>query len=294
MNFVAIIVTYNRKELLKKNITCLLNQSYKDFDILIIDNHSTDNTKSYISDFLDNERISYVDTGDNLGGAGGFQFGIKEALKGNYDYVWLMDDDSMPRPEALMNLVSYIEKNKEFGFLSSKVLWKDNELCSMNIQRESLTKNVSDFTYEVIPIVIASFVSLLVPVEVIKEIGLPIKEFFIWTDDWEYTRRISRKYDSYLITDSEVVHETNTNNGANIATDCEERIERYKYAYRNEVYLYRREGVKGFLHILLRTPLHIARVLRYSRTKKLYRIGIIIKSTLEGIWFKPEIEFWGK
>ena len=71
------------------------------------------------------------------------------------------------------------------------------------------------------------------------------KEFFIWTDDWEYTRRISRKYKCYVVTDSEVIHKTKSNIGANIAIDSEDRIERYRYAYRNEMYLYKREGLKA-------------------------------------------------
>lgn len=46
MKIVAIVVTFNRKELLKENIKCLLNQTMKDlFDIIIIDNHSTDDTR---------------------------------------------------------------------------------------------------------------------------------------------------------------------------------------------------------------------------------------------------------
>ena len=52
MNKVAIIVvTYNRKKLLKKNIEALLNQNYKDFDLFIIDNASTDGTYNYIKKF---------------------------------------------------------------------------------------------------------------------------------------------------------------------------------------------------------------------------------------------------
>ena len=47
---VAVVVTYNRKKLLKENLNALLNQSYKDFDILLIDNASTDGTKEYVKE----------------------------------------------------------------------------------------------------------------------------------------------------------------------------------------------------------------------------------------------------
>ena len=286
----AVIVTYNRKELLKECIEKLMNQTYSEFDVLIIDNHSSDGTYDHIRGLL-TDRVMHVDTGSNLGGAGGFQYGIKEAHKRGYEYVWLMDDDSMPQAQALEKLVQAYKELDHPGFLSSKVLWTDGELCKINIQRSSLTRNISDFSEHYINAAIGSFVSLFVSMDVVKTVGLPIKEFFIWTDDWEYTRRISMKYPCYVVTNSIVIHKTKKNTGANIAIDSEERIERYRYAYRNEMYLYRREGLRGMVHILARTPLHIARILLQSKSKKLHRIGIILKSTWEGIKFNPKIEY---
>ena len=286
----AVVVTYNRKGLLIECLDHLLDQTFNAFDILIIDNHSTDGTLEAIDSYLDNPRINYKDTGSNLGGAGGFQFGIKEAYNLKYEYVWLMDDDSLPKPEALKKLVEAYDELDHPGFLSSKVLWTDGELCKINIQRSSLTRNITEFGEKYIQAAIASFVSLYVSMDVIKDVGLPIKEFFIWTDDWEYTRRISLKYKCYVVTESEVIHKTKSNAGANIAIDSEDRIERYRYAYRNEMYLYKREGMKGMIHVFMRTPLHICRVLRYSKSKKSYRIGVILKSTCDGIRFNPLIE----
>lgn len=185
----AIVVTYNRKKLLKECIKSLLEQTAKP-DIYIIDNNSTDGTVNYIAKYIDDNSINYVNTGKNLGGAGGFQYGIKMVAQKDYDFVWIMDDDCIPTKNALNEfLKADIKLNHDYGFLSSKTLWTDNTLCTMNIQRRTLTKNVSDFSSELIPVTLASFVSLFVPVSVIKKVGLPIKEFFIWTDDWEYTRR---------------------------------------------------------------------------------------------------------
>lgn len=287
----AVVVTYNRKQLLQENIQKLLDQTFSKFDILIIDNHSTDGTADTVKPFI-SDRLSYVDTGSNLGGAGGFQYGVREAANRGYEFVWLMDDDSMPEPDALRELVTAYRKiGGRIGFLSSKVIWTDGSPCKMNLQRRTLTRTVTDFSKRYIPAAMATFVSLFVPMYVVRDVGLPIREFFIWTDDFEYTRRISRKYWCYIVTKSVVVHKTNTNNGANISTDTEDRIDRYKYAYRNEVYLYRREGLRGIFHLLARTPLHIYRVLRYSKTKKLKRIGVILGSTLKGFTFNPPIEY---
>lgn len=77
----AVVVTYNRKELLKKNIEALLKQTYKEFDIYIIDNASTDGTYEYIKEYIDSNQIHYENTNKNLGGAGGFNFGIKKVVE---------------------------------------------------------------------------------------------------------------------------------------------------------------------------------------------------------------------
>ena len=70
----AIVVTYNRKKLLLENIKALLAQTYRNLDILIIDNCSTDGTKDAIQEYIKNKSIIYVNTGSNLGGDGGFQY----------------------------------------------------------------------------------------------------------------------------------------------------------------------------------------------------------------------------
>lgn len=289
----AVVVTYNRKELLKENIEKLLSQTEKNsLDIVIIDNASTDGTKDYIQEFISDNKIIYINTGANLGGAGGFQFGIKYAAENSYDYVWVMDDDCMPTETALEEFYKWDKELKgDYGFLSSKVLWKDGSICKMNVQRKTVTKNIKDFNQKLAKIEMASFVSLFIPVSVVKDVGLPIKEFFIWTDDWEYTRRISRKYPCYLTTSSVVIHKSALNIGANIATDTADRLARYNYLYRNDVYLYRREGIRGFGYETIRLTSHVLRVLFKAKDSRCERIKYIFRGTKEGFKFHPEIEY---
>jgi len=145
-NISAVVVTYNRKELLEECLQSLLNQTYNNFNILIVDNCSTDGTREYIESYL-NDKVQYFNTGANLGGAGGFNFGIKKAVENGADYVWIMDDDCIPTVNALEELVNFArEKEENFGFLSSVVKWKDNSICRMNIQKITLSKSVEDFT----------------------------------------------------------------------------------------------------------------------------------------------------
>ena len=297
----AVIVTYNRKEKLRRCIDAVLSQNSKlKPDVFIVDNGSTDGTEDLIREIIvqssDDERnkIIYTNMHHNSGGAGGFCYGVRRTVEEGYSYLWLMDDDSIPSDTALEEFIRYNETHKgEFGFLSGKVLWTDGSLCRMNIPRETMYSNVKDWSRSVIPISMASFISLFLPADIVKKVGLPIKEFFIWTDDWEYTRRISRNYPCYLITGSTVTHYCESPEGAKLATVESERIGRFRYMYRNDVYLYRREGIKGFCYEFIRLNVHALRVLFCGHTirEKVKRIGIMIKGTVEGLRFSPSPDY---
>lgn len=296
----AVVVTYNRKDLLLECISCLQNQNFLDapqaceasLDILVIDNASTDGTSKALKPLANTKQILYFNTGSNLGGAGGFNYGMRKAVELGYDYVWVMDDDCMPHKDTLQEfLKADTQLNGQYGYISSVCRWTDGSICTMNTQRHPLTKNITDFSPELQPCTLASFVSLFVPARIIKELGLPIKDFFIWSDDWEFTRRISHKYPCYLAGKSVVTHKSKSNGVGNIALDSEEKISRYKLAYRNDVVFYRREGVKGYGYILVRGLYHTLLVLTKAKSKKGERLKTIIQGNLEGLKFHPKIEY---
>ena len=289
---VAIVVTYNRIELLKENIEALIHQTHE-CDVLIIDNASTDGTQEMVETYVStNSNVIYQNTGANLGGAGGFHYGIKLATEKGYEYLWIKDDDCIPTDTALEELLNAGKTlNENFGFLCSKVLWKDGSICAMNIPRKTVFRGMDSFEEDLVQVEMASFVSLFIKASVVKELGLPIKEFFIWTDDWEYTRRISLKYKCYWVNKSIVIHKSNSNIGANIYSDSYERLNRYNYLYRNDVYLYRREGLKGFGYEVIRLLYHSLKVLINAKDHKWERIKTIFKATKTGFSFNPDIEY---
>ena len=291
---IAVVVTYNRKKLLKEAIEALLNQDHNNCDILVVDNASTDGTKEYIDELLKNTRVHYENTGANLGGAGGFNYGMKRACQMGCDFIWVMDDDCIVHKDTLTELLNADKQlNGNYGFLSSKVLWKDGNICKMNIQKVSLIKKVTDWNIEIQKIIMGTFVSFFIKKQIVQEIGLPISDFFIWADDIEYSRRVSLKYPSYLVNKSVVSHKSKNNIGSNIVQDSIENLNRYSYAYRNERYVYKREGVLGILYYNLKNSLHKIRIRRsnMSHEEKKKKIDIINKAIKEGKKFNPEVEY---
>lgn len=293
----AVVVTYNRRELLLECLDALRNQQLAGLDsgfelgIVVIDNASTDGTAEALAPIAVSGAIDYVNTGSNLGGAGGFSRGMREAVELGYDYVWVMDDDCIAHPDTLRELLIAAEGlSWDFGFLSSACYWIDGTPCSMNRQRHPIHKPIEDLTPDLQPCTLASFVSLFVPADVIAEVGLPIADFFIWSDDWEFTRRVSRSYPCYVVGRSKVTHKCKANGLGNVAVDSPERIARFRLAYRNDVFVYRREGLSGWRYIVVRDLWHLARILVQSRGKRLQRAEAVIGGTLEGIRFNPRIE----
>lgn len=298
MRIVAVIVTYNRIALLKQCVKHLLMQSVS-CDILLVDNASTDGTRDWAKSVAEtNRQLIYHNTGENLGGAGGFNAGVKWAAESGYTHIWLMDDDCLPEPDALEKLIEadrLLGGAEQYGFLSSVVLWTDGRECKMNRQKikKSYYDRVEMLKHGMIQVEQATFVSLLIPAKTVMEVGLPIKEFFIWGDDIEYTRRIAVRYGKpcYMAGKSRVVHAMKFNNGSSIAADKIDRIERYNYAFRNENHLYRQEGLRGFAYYTAKCGLNLLRVLRFAEDHRLRRCAIILKQYVFGLFFNPKVEY---
>ena len=290
-NIAAVVVTYNRLELLRQCVEALRTQT-SSCDILIVDNASTDGTAQWLASQPD---LHYRNTGSNLGGAGGFNHGMRWAVEAGYDYVWVMDDDTLPKADALEKLLgadSVLEGN--YGWLSSVALWTDGSECKMN--RQKLKKSFYEYSplmkYGLVLAEQATFVSLFLHADTIRQFGLPIKEYYIWGDDIEFTRRIAVRGElpCFIAGQSQVVHAMKENIGSSIATDCPERIDRYRYAFRNEAYLYQKEGFRGICYYLGKCGLNFIRVLAYAPNRKLRRCGIILCSMAKGFVFHPQIE----
>ena len=288
----AVVVTYKRRDLLRENISCLFAQT-KPCDVYIIDNAGNDGTAEMVSEISD-ERLHYINTGANLGGAGGFELGAKIAVEDGYDSVWLMDDDTLPNPDALEKLFEADQKlSGNWGWLSSAAFWTDGSICKANIPKTSLFQFVkeTDYRKEIVPVKMASFVSLLVKSSVIRELGLPIGEYFIWTDDYEFTGRVSEKYPCYLVPGSSVIHAMRDNQKANIALDSSSRASRYRCLFRNDVHCYRQYGLSGWMYILLKDIYRSIDVLRFSKDSKKEKISIIWQGFQKGLSFHPEINY---
>ena len=290
IKLLALIITYKRLPLLKECIQAVLGQTWNSFDILVIDNHSTDGTREYLQTLEGKGDISFLRLEQNTGGSGGFHIGIREALRQGYSHIWLMDDDTVPDIHAAERLLSADRLLGEYGFLVSLPVWKDGSLCKMNLPLPGQFRREKGRILQegLLPVRKATFVSMLLKADIVREVGLPIKEFFIWGDDQEYTERISKKYKCYLVLSSVVQHKTKNNLGSDISTDSPERIERYFYAYRNELYIAKRNGILSLGFYFVRAFYSLIKILLFSKEKKWTRVLWLFRGMIAGFFFVPQ------
>lgn len=204
-----------------------------------------------------------------------------------------MDDDTVPMEKAYESLVNKAQILKdEFSFLCSYVKWTDGKLCRMNIPgvKRELFSKFDLLENHLLFVKTASFVSLFVNMDIAKRVGLPIREFFIYGDDCEYTLRLSKVKNGYWDFDSAVVHKMARNANVDIVTESIDRLDRHYYNVRNLTYIAKKYGWDGIPVFLLRTLGDFIRVILLSKSYKLKRLAIICKGFFAGIIFNPKIE----
>jgi glycosyltransferase involved in cell wall biosynthesis len=129
----VVMPIYNRREFLEEAIQSILNQSYVDFEFIIINDGSTDNSKSVVSQFEDN-RIVYVENQKNIGVSASANKGIRLA-KG--EYIARMDSDDISLPDRLEAQLKFLEKNKEIALCGSWIrTFGEGKTCIMRVPKD--------------------------------------------------------------------------------------------------------------------------------------------------------------
>lgn len=296
----CVVVTYNRLSLLKECIAAVRKQTFQPDTIYIVNNHSTDNTEEYLATFADDTQMRIVSLPENVGGAGGFSRGIKEAVLAGADWVWIMDDDTIPEEDALEKLVAATHLTKKVGYVCSKVLWLDgtphlSNKASICIEKGNISYN--SYSTKEVPALLstnATFVSVMINSDAVRELGLPISEFFIWMDDIEYTVRIATHgYDCFYVDNSHVLHKTAENYFSRPDMAPVETAWKFYYQARNVAYMKRKN--RGKLALFFST-LNMYRVyLHRINKRKDHNKSLFRKHIWKGCWdslkFNPTIEF---
>jgi len=307
LKIAAIVVTYNRKELLKDCLEGLLSQTRPLDSIILVDNASTDGTPWFLEKhgYLANPIVDYCRLPENTGGAGGFHYGVKRGYEKGFDWLWLMDDDAEPRSDSLSILIEnlILLKNDNIGALAQTVLDQNGDICYdcrgyinfktffPKLQTPIDTKCYNET--EPVKIDFASFVGILISRKIIEMVGLPDKRFFICNDDVEYSLRIRQFANLFLIPHSLIVHKFAARSDIEVKHFLGRKrvmvpLNNYKMGYfynRNLFYIvrkYNKDGIFFYLSILIYWIRLSAGIILWD-DNKYTRLKIIWSSLFDGL-----------
>lgn len=209
----CIVVTRNRVNLLQSCLQGLLNQTRAFKSLIIIDNDSVDDTPSLFQTgpFSADPRIDYVRLEGNSGGAGGFHAGIARAIEQGCDWIWVMDDDACPEPDALERLMAINPDPMAIHAAAALVdsgdprefVWPAVPVAGL--QKGQTLMRVDALEESVVPVESAPFIGMLFHRSLIERIGLPDKDFFVSFEDGEMCARAWSQANGVRLVPSAVV-----------------------------------------------------------------------------------------
>jgi GT2 family glycosyltransferase len=197
MRVLAVVATYNRKDMLVRCLRALDAQTHPLAGIVVVDNASGDGTPEAVEGA--GVELEYVRLARNGGGAEGFHYGVKHALGRDADWLWLMDDDCEPLPDCLERLLaSRAATDPRTTVVCPTVVSGEDALLPLNrlvrarrLVRSPLVPAPHAAGEE--PIDTASFVGPLIRAGAARRAGLPERRVFIRFDDIEYIDRLGEQ-----------------------------------------------------------------------------------------------------
>ena len=128
--FVSVFIPYyNDRAFLRDSIESVLNQSYENFELVLLNHASTDDSRKIARSYKD-PRIRHIDVEKNLGaGSGVLMLKFLEIARGKYAKLFCADD--IMRPQCIEILVDYLEKNSDWDIVSADVEYVDAEKKSL-------------------------------------------------------------------------------------------------------------------------------------------------------------------
>jgi len=218
----AVIVTHNRKALLLRCISAVLNQTIPVHRLVIVDNASSDGTreqlvkKGYasetdgVTETIGTTGIDVIRLQENLGGAGGFHFGMQHAFQEDMDFMWIMDDDGYPAADCLERQLPYAGSHDYVMPVSLDTQDHTKLTWFIRMKNKKWTRSYKElaasFTDGIMPQA-TPFNGLLLSRQVIQQVGWPNKDMFIWGDDYEYQYRCIRAgYTPVTVLDAKFYH----------------------------------------------------------------------------------------
>ena len=300
----CVIVVYNNGSKIGELLETLLAQSKPITEIIVVDNASSDGTSQMLSEKF--PWVTLLTNASNIGVGGGYAEGMECAYKKGYDWIWLLDGDSLPQVSALEELIAALANlmptHSRIGILaSSPVNPLTGEIYGGFIRQGLFYKIPKEITHSVKPVAVDTVISsgCLIGRRVVEDVGLPRHDFFMDFVDCEYNLRVLREgYEIISVPTSVIYHQVGE------PRIIRSRIIRFAirfcfikkslpsshpawrqyYAARNELYTFWHEfrSYRAVFRLMLATVATILGMILFNDVEKAQRVKYIIRGLGDG------------
>lgn len=218
-NVAVSILNWNNYIDTKECIESVMDIEYDNYDIILVDNNSSDDSAIRLRKNFPN--IFHLQSNTNRGFAGGHNMAIKWAMENNTDYIMILNNDVLiPDSTILSELVSFLKRNPKCGIVSPMITCYP-DTTSIWFQKGTLNHQVGSpqHEYTVDPNQIITndyvpFVGVLVNVEIFKNVGLLPEGYFMYYEDVDFCTRVREAgYEILTNTNSKLWHKGNRTSG---------------------------------------------------------------------------------
>ena len=291
-----ILLNWNNYQDTYECLKTLETLTYPHFHVFLVDNDSSDDSFTRLKEDQAsgkfNVGLTCIQSGGNLGCAGGNNVGIKKAYEQGFDYYWMLNNDTYVDPEALSTLVEVIDAEQKVGIVGSKIYYADTKLLwfaggsvnsyigtSKMIGIDEEDKGQYDEMKEVDFIVGCS---MLFRKEVIEYIGYLEEDYFIYYEDTDWNIRAKKAGWKIIYVPSSIIYHKESS-----STKSSDLSPYYAYyLIRNGYLMVSRINANykwiAFMYLFIRIlKFHILYVLKSNN--KLRRSSMILKGAFHAL-----------
>lgn len=195
----VIIPTFNRSEKVVRAVSSVLTQSFKDFEIIVVDDGSTDNTHEALSEYM--SKIHYIQHPDNMGVSAARNRGITSSIA---PWIAFLDSDDYWLKEKLSVQMEFVDQNPHTVACQTEEIWIKN---GRRVNPKKRHKKPSGNIYaQSLKLCLVSPSSVIIKRSLFEEVGL-FDETLPAAEDFDLWLRISCRYPIYLIDKGLIVKE---------------------------------------------------------------------------------------
>ncbi len=279
-----VILNYEKPELTIRLLASCFQLDYPDFQILVVDNGSADNSRQRILTAFPSVKI--IQNNTNLGFAGGVNVGLRHALAEKADYVLLLNNDTFVAPDMLTHLVLCAEKHQVAA--TAPVIYYEstpNRIWSAGAFRQALTGDIrgnrNGQVYEdgdpyVVDYAIAC--GILIRGQILQEVGLFDEQFFMYYEDLDWCWRLKiLNHKIMVVPKARMWHLVSATIGGNDSV-----AERYYMALSSVLFF--RKHTNGWRWMVVLPFRFISAVKTSLRLLRKRQGGAVLRTYWRGLW----------